>query len=73
MSVALHADPLDGVATRAELVATAAWIVARQRPNGMIAWYDGGHCDPWNHVETAMALDVMGLHDDAEQIGRAHV
>jgi len=70
VSVALHADPLDGVATRAELVATAAWIVARQRPNGMIAWYDGGHCDPWNHVETAMALDVMGLHDEAERAYR---
>ena len=25
----------------------------------------GGHCDPWNHVETAMALDVAGLHAEA--------
>ena len=28
----------------------------------MIPWFPGGHCDPWNHVETAMALDVAGLH-----------
>ena len=28
-----------------------------QRPDGMIPWFEGGHCDPWNHVEAAMALD----------------
>ena len=28
----------------------------------MIPWFPGGHCDPWNHVESAMALDVAGLH-----------
>ena len=22
----------------------------------MIPWFDGGHADPWNHVEAAMAL-----------------
>ena len=27
----------------------------------MILWFDGGHGDPWNHVEAAMALDVGGL------------
>ena len=32
----------------------------------MIPWFPGGHCDPWNHVESAMALDVAGLHDEAE-------
>ena len=26
----------------------------------MIPWFVGGHCDPWNHVESAMALDVAG-------------
>ena len=30
--------------------------------SGMIPWFPGGHCDPWNHVESAMALDVAGLH-----------
>ena len=32
---------------------------------GMIPWFDGGHCDPWNHVEAAMALTVAGLRDEA--------
>ena len=45
--------------------ATAEWIAALQLPTGMIPWFPGGHCDPWNHVETAMALDVAGLHDAA--------
>ncbi len=36
-----------------------------QLPSGMIPWFQGGHCDPWNHVESAMALDVVGRHDEA--------
>jgi len=51
--------------TRDQLRDTARWIASLQMPNGMIPWYVSGHCDPWNHVETAMALDVMGLHDAA--------
>ena len=31
-------------------------IAEVQRPDGMIPWFEGGHCDPWNHVESAMAL-----------------
>ena len=50
-----------------QLRATARWIASLQLPNGMIPWYRGGHCDPWNHVETAMALDVMGLHEAARR------
>jgi SAM-dependent methyltransferase len=48
-----------------ELRTTAKWIASLQLGNGMIPWFPGGHCDPWNHVETAMALDVMGMHDEA--------
>ena len=33
----------------------------------MIPWFPGGHCDPWNHVETAMALDVAGCTLAAER------
>jgi hypothetical protein len=33
----------------------------------MVPWFPGGHCDPWNHVESAMALDVAGLHAEAER------
>ena len=32
----------------------------------MIQWFPGGHSDPWNHIESAMALDVAGLHKEAE-------
>ncbi|MFZ9622134.1 MAG: methyltransferase domain-containing protein [Ilumatobacteraceae bacterium] len=51
--------------TNDQLRSTARWIASLQLSNGMIPWFVGGHCDPWNHVETAMALDVMGLHAEA--------
>ena len=28
-------------------------------------WFTGGHTDPWDHVENAMALTVAGLRDAA--------
>ena len=56
---------VEGVITADEVQATAAAIAALQLPDGMIPWYPGGHCDPWNHVETAMALDVAGRHQEA--------
>ena len=58
---------LDGVLTRDDLDATAQSIADLQCDNGMIMWFPNGHCDPWNHVETAMALDVMGKHDNARR------
>jgi hypothetical protein len=58
---------IPGVLTHAELTNTANSIAALQLPNGMIPWFAGGHCDPWNHVETAMALDTMGLHHEARR------
>jgi hypothetical protein len=39
---------------------TAGFIVSQQRPDGEIPWFRGGHTDPWDHVEAAMALDVAG-------------
>lgn len=51
----------------ADVLATASTIAELQLPSGMIPWFPGGHCDPWNHVETAMALDVAGLHREAER------
>ena len=60
-------DKLAGVITHDELLATAQSIAALQLPNGMIPWFKDGHCDPWNHVETAMALDVMGMHAEARK------
>ena len=58
---------LDGIVTSRELQDTARWIASLQRSSGMIMWYPNGHCDPWNHVETAMALDVMGMHEEARR------
>jgi len=57
---------IDGVLSSEEVLATAEAIASLQLPSGMIPWFEGGHCDPWNHVETAMALDVAGLHGHAE-------
>ncbi len=57
----------DTAITPGEITETAATIAALQTPDGMIPWFEGGHCDPWNHVETAMALDVAGMHDHAHR------
>jgi hypothetical protein len=56
---------VDGVIDADEVMATARQIASLQLRNGMIPWYPGGHCDPWNHVEAAMALDVVGLRRHA--------
>jgi hypothetical protein len=56
---------VEGVLSAADVIATASSIAAVQRHDGMIPWFEGGHCDPWNHVESAMALTVAGLHDEA--------
>ena len=44
---------------------TAESIVSAQEPDGQIAWFPGGHTDPWDHVEAAMGLDVAGRHANA--------
>ena len=46
---------------------TAESIAAWQLPSGMIPWVPGGHADPWNHVEAAMALATAGLLENAER------
>jgi MMP endo-(1,4)-3-O-methyl-alpha-D-mannosidase len=52
--------------TAAEVAATADWIASVQLPSGMIPWFPGGHADPWNHVEAAMALGLAGRRAEAE-------
>jgi len=49
-----------GILTDDEVASSAAHLAERQLPSGLIAWFDGGHADPWNHVECAMALTVSG-------------
>ncbi|HUY42221.1 MAG TPA: hypothetical protein VMU98_00505 [Acidimicrobiales bacterium] len=65
MSVLSHLEGgLPELLSGAEIARTATHLADLQRPSGMIPWFEGGHCDPWNHVEVAMALTVTG-HDDA--------
>lgn len=58
---------IEGVLSAEEVHETAQSIAALQLANGMIPWFEDGHCDPWNHVETAIALDIAGLHGHAER------
>jgi hypothetical protein len=58
---------LPGVLTADEVVTSAEHLARLQTASGMIPWFPGGHCDPWNHVESAMALDVAGFHAEAER------
>jgi hypothetical protein len=57
---------LPGVLTAEQAAETVAGIVAVQRTDGAIPWFRGHHLDPWDHVETAMALDAAGEHERAE-------
>jgi len=61
---------VDGAIRADEVLATARHIASLQQPDGMIPWFPNGHCDPWNHVETAMALDVAGLHEASRRAYR---
>jgi len=51
---------LAGVLSADDVLATAASIEAAQEPSGAIPWFVGGHVDPWDHVECAMALSTAG-------------
>lgn len=53
--------------TPEEIAATADWIASLQMPNGMIPWFRGGHCDPWNHTEAAMALLLADRRAEADR------
>ena len=50
-----------------DLNKTVESIAEWQLPSGMVPWYPGGHADPWNHVEAAMALQLGGLRFEAER------
>lgn len=53
--------------TPAQVADTVASIAAVQLADGMIPWFPGGHADPWNHVEAAMALSLGGRRAEAER------
>ena len=58
---------VEGVLNAAQLSQTVDALAADQLPNGLILWHPGGHSDPWNHVEAAMALAVGGRNPEAER------
>lgn len=58
---------LAGVLSVDDVARTAESIAALQLPSGMIEWFPGGHTDPWNHVEAAMALATCGLIAHADK------
>jgi hypothetical protein len=56
-----------GIITRAQIAQTVDAIASVQQPDGNIPWVPGGHTDPWNLVEAAIALDVGGRFAEAER------
>ncbi|OAQ51246.1 hypothetical protein HTG_18050 [Natrinema mahii] len=45
-------------------------IERAQRSDGLILWYPEGPADPWDHVESAMALSIAGREDAARRAYR---
>jgi len=41
-------------------------ILALQNPDGSIPWFQNGVIDPWNHLEAAMGLNLIGERAAAE-------
>ena len=56
-----------GILRADELSATVDAIARLQLANGMIPWFEGGHADPWNHIEAAMALLTGGRRVEADR------
>jgi len=58
------------VQSKVDVHAVADFIAGVQKPNGEIPWSSGGKTDPWDHVESAMALSVAGRLREAEMAYR---
>ena len=63
----IRTPAVDGILTSAQVQETVDAIAEWQLPSGMVPWTPGGHADPWNHVEAAMALATGGRVADAER------
>ena len=46
---------------------TVDYIARVQQHDGAIPWFEDGHMDPWDHVESAMGLTIGGRLDEAKQ------
>ncbi len=56
-----------GLISSAQVRETVDAIASWQLADGMVPWFPGGHADPWNHVEAAMALALGGRRAEAER------
>jgi len=61
-----ESTPTARLLSQSQVDETAEAIAQWQLASGMIPWFPGGHSDPWNHVEAAMALATAGLIKEAE-------
>ena len=43
------------------------YIISCQEKNGAIAWEPRSKIDPWDHVESAMGLDILGFKDNSKK------
>ncbi len=57
---------VEGVLSTDEVLHTARSIASVQEDSGAVPWFPDGHVDPWDHVESAMALSATGLVAEAE-------
>lgn len=58
---------VEGILTSDQIAQTADSIARAQWPSGAIPWFAGGHTDPWDHVQGAMALVTAGRIVEAER------
>jgi len=58
------------IPTPEQIDKTGEWIAGHQRADGAILYFPNGKLDPWDHVESAMALAVTGRYEAAEEAFR---
>ena len=63
----MYLREVPGLLSRTDISTISGAIAEWQLDSGLILWFPGGHADPWNHIECAMALDVTGNHPAAER------
>jgi len=62
----------DRAATLKPLRGAGDVMLAAQRADGAIPWFEDGPWDPWNHAECLMALAALG-EDEAVDLGFEHL
>lgn len=67
MNLMIEKEPLQREPVMMALRQTANYVASVQLDCGAIPWFTGGKLDPWDHIEGAMGLSVMGLDEHAER------